>query len=416
MINKLIFTGALFFLAFVGISAQSEDASAYDECINCTTPIDTSAVLEVRSNSKGVLIPRMSLMDRDSIYNPTKGLLVFVVEEEYSFFSYYDGSQWTDLNGKDGATGPKGDPGPEGPAGPAGGPKGDTGAQGPEGPRGPKGLTGDAGPVGPEGPVGPAGGPKGDTGPQGPEGPRGLRGEKGDPGPAGPRGFGGPKGNNGAAGAQGPAGPQGPVGPQGPAGPAGADGAQGPQGPQGSQGSQGPAGADGADGAQGPAGPQGATGAAGPQGATGAQGPAGADGVCPPCFTSNEDTEVLFKLIEEQKNLIDNLNVEVSLLKDRMEYDNRKESSSARKARLGQNIPNPFKINTKIPYYVPQDSRNASMKIHSLSGQVIKTIPINSFGQGVVELKNVDLQIGQYSVSLSVNGNLVQTKMINVVR
>ena len=69
---------------------------------------------------------------------------------------------------------------------------------------------------------------------------------------------------------------QGPVGPQGPiglTGPAGADGATGPQGPIGLTGPQGPQGIAGADGATGSQGPQGLDGADGADGATGPQGP-----------------------------------------------------------------------------------------------------------------------------------------------
>ena len=58
-------------------------------------------------------------------------------------------------------------------------------------------------------------------------------------------------------------------------GPAGPAGAQGPTGPQGPAGVQGPPGLQGLSGAQGPQGPQGLPGAQGPPGAIGPQGPAG---------------------------------------------------------------------------------------------------------------------------------------------
>lgn len=70
---------------------------------------------------------------------------------------------------------------------------------------------------GTQGPAGPAGpqGPKGDTGEAGPKGEQGETGAQGEQGPQGPQGETGAQGNDGV---QGPEGPMGPQGPQGPAG------------------------------------------------------------------------------------------------------------------------------------------------------------------------------------------------------
>lgn len=65
---------------------------------------DESAALEIRSNSKGLLIPRMLKGERDAITNPAKGLLVFQ-ENDQSGFYYYDGTKWellgTSINDND---------------------------------------------------------------------------------------------------------------------------------------------------------------------------------------------------------------------------------------------------------------------------------------------------------------------------
>jgi len=80
-------------------------------------------------------------------------------------------------------------------------------------------------------------------------------------------------------GVTGPVGPEGPTGPAGATGPAGEQGIAGPQGPAGEQGATGPTGAQGPAGPMGPVGPTGATGPAGSVGATGAQGPTGPRGL-----------------------------------------------------------------------------------------------------------------------------------------
>ena len=168
--------------------------------------------------------------------------------------------------------------------------------QGPVGPQGPIGLTGPAGadgatgpqgPIGLTGPQGPQGiaGADGATGSQGPQGIAGVDGADGATGPQGPIGLTGPQGIAGVDGADGATGPQGPIGLTGPAG---ADGATGPRGiagvdgADGATGPQGPQGIAGVDGADGATGPQGPIGLTGPQGPIGLTGPAGADGATGP--------------------------------------------------------------------------------------------------------------------------------------
>jgi len=60
--------------------------------INTTNP-DASAIFEISSNNKGVLIPRVTQSQRVSIPNPASGLLVFQTNS-LSGFWYFDGSSW----------------------------------------------------------------------------------------------------------------------------------------------------------------------------------------------------------------------------------------------------------------------------------------------------------------------------------
>ena len=62
-----------------------------------------SAMLDVKSNSKGVLIPRLSAAERNSISSPAKGLLVF--DNDKSAFVYWNGSQWQTLVAGNGSMG-----------------------------------------------------------------------------------------------------------------------------------------------------------------------------------------------------------------------------------------------------------------------------------------------------------------------
>ncbi len=56
-----------------------------------STP-DPSAMLDIKSTDKGVLIPRIATTEMYTISSPAKGLMVYVTDD--SCFYYYDGSAW----------------------------------------------------------------------------------------------------------------------------------------------------------------------------------------------------------------------------------------------------------------------------------------------------------------------------------
>lgn len=56
-----------------------------------------SAALEIRTTTKGLLIPRLSMNERIGIENPARGLLVYQPEGESGFY-YFDGASWYNLS------------------------------------------------------------------------------------------------------------------------------------------------------------------------------------------------------------------------------------------------------------------------------------------------------------------------------
>ncbi len=174
---------------------------------------DASSALDIQSTTKGFLVPRMTLTDRNAIASPATGLLIYQTNSTPGFY-YYDGSAWVQGIG---ATGPAGAAGATGPAGPAGA----AGSTGPAGPSGATGATGAAGADGKtvlNGTIAPTAGTgvNGDFyintatntiyGPKaGGSWPAGvsLVGPQGTAGAAGTNGSNGTNGTNGAAGADG---------------------------------------------------------------------------------------------------------------------------------------------------------------------------------------------------------------------
>lgn len=67
---------------------------------------DSSAMLDIKSTSKGVLVPRLTTGQRSAIERPASGLLVY--DTDFGNFFYYTGQRWMGLPG--GGTGKPGDP------------------------------------------------------------------------------------------------------------------------------------------------------------------------------------------------------------------------------------------------------------------------------------------------------------------
>jgi hypothetical protein len=66
--------------------------------INTTNALpNSSALLDITSNNKGLLIPRMTSAERNAIASPVKGLIVY--DSTTNNFSFYNGTAWADLNG-----------------------------------------------------------------------------------------------------------------------------------------------------------------------------------------------------------------------------------------------------------------------------------------------------------------------------
>jgi hypothetical protein len=59
---------------------------------------DPSAIFEVKSTDKGLLIPRMSQSQRNAIATPAAGLMIYQTDGTTGFY-YYNGTAWTPVAG-----------------------------------------------------------------------------------------------------------------------------------------------------------------------------------------------------------------------------------------------------------------------------------------------------------------------------
>jgi uncharacterized protein (TIGR02145 family) len=83
-------------LVLGSISGENSASTSVRVGIGTISP-NTSAALEVKSDSKGILIPRVLASSRTAIQNPSEGLMVYQTDESIGFW-YYSQSQWRYLN------------------------------------------------------------------------------------------------------------------------------------------------------------------------------------------------------------------------------------------------------------------------------------------------------------------------------
>jgi len=76
----------------------------------------SSAILDISSNSQGVLVPRMTEAEKMLIAFPANGLLIYQTNGITGFW-YFDGSSWVQAIGQPGAAGATGQAGATGPTG-----------------------------------------------------------------------------------------------------------------------------------------------------------------------------------------------------------------------------------------------------------------------------------------------------------
>ena len=84
---------------FIFLAVLSISASAYTQVGIGTSNPDTSALLDISSTTQGLLIPRMTNVERQAISNPQPGLMVF--DTVSVTFMVYNGSGWTNLSVSD---------------------------------------------------------------------------------------------------------------------------------------------------------------------------------------------------------------------------------------------------------------------------------------------------------------------------
>lgn len=89
---SIVFSCVLF-IFITNITAQDGSVSISET----VTDAHESSILDISSTTKGVLIPRMNSVQRNSISNPADGLLVFDTDEKCFYFYNESDAEWNSL-------------------------------------------------------------------------------------------------------------------------------------------------------------------------------------------------------------------------------------------------------------------------------------------------------------------------------
>lgn len=87
---------------------------------------------------------------------------------------------------------------------------------------------------------------------------------------------------------------------------------------------------------------------------------------------------------------------------------------SVDKARLFQNIPNPFQSTSSIKYFIPENTESAVMQFSNTSGKVVSRVNLTEKGNGELDVNSADLANGIYLYTLYVDGNMISTRKMVV--
>ena len=95
--KKILFSLSLMIFGSIAMNAQSVSVNTDG------STADASSILDVKSTTKGMLVPRMTTAQRTAIPTPANGLLVY--DTDVKSFWYYNGTAWTNITPASGGIG-----------------------------------------------------------------------------------------------------------------------------------------------------------------------------------------------------------------------------------------------------------------------------------------------------------------------
>ena len=115
-------------------------------------------------------------------------------------------------------------------------------------------------------------------------------------------------------------------------------------------------------------------------------------------------------LIEEQNQRIDELEAKLNILLNQPTLPELIENSSEKTGAVLSNQPNPFSNSTEISYTLPEQYKEASIRIFDMSnGTLMESVPLNGSGQGSIPFSCADCRGKMLVASLYIDGKISST-------
>ncbi len=129
----------------------------------------------------------------------------------------------------------------------------------------------------------------------------------------------------------------------------------------------------------------------------------------------------LVKAVQELSKMNDVKDAKISDLETRLAkleamMNVKQSTTNLSSASIAQNIPNPFSNTTTISYSLPSNFSSAQMLITDNSGKVLKQVNVSGGGKGSMQVNASAFSSGAYQYSLFVDGKLVDTKQMELLR
>lgn len=83
---------------------------------------------------------------------------------------------------------------------------------------------------------------------------------------------------------------------------------------------------------------------------------------------------------------------------------------------LDQNNPNPFSNITTISYNLPQNFTAAQIILTDKSDKTLKQVTVSGSGKGTIHIDAATLSAGAYNYSLLVDGKLIATRQMSLIK
>jgi hypothetical protein len=85
---------------------------------------------------------------------------------------------------------------------------------------------------------------------------------------------------------------------------------------------------------------------------------------------------------------------------------------SASDAYLLQNAPNPFNESSRIAFFVPRGLNNAQIELRDVKGVLLETFDVDATGMSNIDVDGTRYQSGTYLYYLSIDGEVVDSKVM----